>query len=96
MKNCLQAPSSADAASGMNREQKALFRQAQLAGLGIVVGGVGLATQRPWLPWIGLFIFMLGLIRFFLIRALIRRSRQWEDSSRETSASSQAPDSQSE
>lgn len=57
----------------MNQEQKALYRQAQLAGLGIVVGITGLAVDHPWLPWIGLFVFVLGLLRFFLIRGLIRR-----------------------
>lgn len=63
----------------MNQEQKALYAQAQLAGLGLVVAGVGFLTGHPWLPWIGGFILVFGLARFFLIRKLIQKSRESVD-----------------
>lgn len=60
----------------MNQEQKALYRQAQLAGLGLVIAAVGLFTGHAYLPWIGLFIFVFGLARCLLIRLLIRNVSQ--------------------
>lgn len=62
----------------MNQEQKALYRQAQLAGLGLVIAAVGLFAGHAMLPWIGLFVFVFGLARCILIRLLIRKTEAWQ------------------
>ena len=50
----------------MTREQKALFQQLQLAGLGLVIGLVGFFLDHDELVWIGLVVLAYGMIfRFF-------------------------------
>lgn len=55
----------------MSDRQKGLFRQLQLAGLGLVLAVVSLFIKEDALFWIGLGIFVFGLLRFMLIRKLI-------------------------
>ncbi|EOS60237.1 hypothetical protein C815_01617 [Firmicutes bacterium M10-2] len=55
----------------MNDEIKVLFRQLQLAGLGIVIGAVGLIADRKPIFYIGLGVLVFGIIRFFMIKKFI-------------------------
>lgn len=58
----------------MNQAQKALFRQLQLAGLGLILVVAGFFLKETAVCWIGAALFVYGLVRYFVIRALIRHN----------------------
>ena len=60
----------------MTREQKALFQQLQLAGLGLVIGLVGLFLDHDELVWIGLVVLAYGLIRTWFLAKIIQKAKE--------------------
>lgn len=62
----------------MSDEQKVIFKQLQLAGLGIVIGVFGLVVKHRALPWIGLTIFVFGIIRVIIIHKLVKHTKDDE------------------
>ncbi|WP_286209504.1 hypothetical protein [Dubosiella newyorkensis] len=57
----------------MNDEQKVLFKQLQLAGLGIVIGIFGLFAKHRAIFWIGIGVLVWGIARYLLIRHFLSR-----------------------
>ncbi|MFA1015669.1 hypothetical protein [Dubosiella newyorkensis] len=57
----------------MNDEQKVLFKQLQLAGLGIVIGAFGLFAKHRAIFWIGIGVLVWGIARYLLIRHFLSR-----------------------
>lgn len=55
----------------MSDEMKVLFRQLQLAGLGIVIGIVGLFADRREIFFIGTGVLVFGIIRFLILKKYI-------------------------
>ena len=55
----------------MNDKQKALFKQIQLAGLGIVIAVFGFFVNHTALMIIGAGVFIFGIARTILIKKLI-------------------------
>ena len=55
----------------MNDKQKALFKQIQLAGLGIVIEVFGFFVNHTALMIIGAGVFIFGIARTILIKKLI-------------------------
>lgn len=55
----------------MNDKQKVVFKQTQLAGLGIVVFVFGLLYQEKAISIVGIFILVFGLIRTYYIKKVI-------------------------
>lgn len=55
----------------MNDKQKALFKQIQLAGLGIVITVFGFFVNHTALMIIGAGVFIFGIARTILIKKLI-------------------------
>ncbi|WP_300920301.1 hypothetical protein [uncultured Dubosiella sp.] len=55
----------------MSDEMKVLFRQLQLAGLGIVIGIVGLFADRREIFFIGIGVLVFGIIRFLILKKYI-------------------------
>lgn len=55
----------------MNDKQKALFKQIQLAGLGIVIAVFGFFVNLTALMIIGAGVFIFGIARTILIKKLI-------------------------
>lgn len=58
---------------------KVLFRQLQLAGLGIVIGVVGLLADRKPIFYVGLGVLVFGIIRFFVIKKFIDNLHEDKD-----------------
>ena len=52
----------------MNDKQKAVFKQLQLAGLGIVIIVFGLLYQEKAISIVGIFILIFGLLRTYYIK----------------------------
>ncbi|WP_305151737.1 hypothetical protein [uncultured Dubosiella sp.] len=63
----------------MNDEMKVLFRQLQLAGLGIVIGAVGLLADRMPIFYIGIGVLLLGIARFVMLKKYIRDLNEKKD-----------------
>lgn len=59
----------------MTREQKALFQQLQLTGLGLVIGLVGFFLDHDELVWIGLVVLAYGLIRTWFLAKIIQKAK---------------------
>ena len=55
----------------MNHKQKVVFKQLQLAGLGIVVFVCGLLYQEKAISIIGIVILIFGLLRTYYIKKVI-------------------------
>lgn len=55
----------------MNDKQKALFKQLQLSGLGIVILVFGFIYKHKALMIIGVLVFVFGLLRTLLIKHFI-------------------------
>ncbi|WP_288522575.1 hypothetical protein [uncultured Holdemanella sp.] len=55
----------------MNDKQKVVFKQFQLAGLGIVVFVFGLLYQEKAISIIGIVILIFGLLRTYYIKKVI-------------------------
>ncbi len=47
----------------MSEKNKVLYKQAQIAGLGLIILIVGLVYQRKDLMGIGILFFLYGLVR---------------------------------
>lgn len=60
----------------MNQKQKAIYQQLQLAGLGIVIIIVGLLVKEKSLIWIGLAVFVYGLLRTIFIYKMIQKAEE--------------------
>lgn len=58
----------------MNPETKVLYRQLQLAGLGLVIAIVGALASNRTCIFIGLGFFLYGLLRTWLLARLIHKS----------------------
>lgn len=56
----------------MNDHQKVLFKQLQLAGLGLVIGFFGLLASNQAVFWIGIGVFVLGIIRFLILKKYLQ------------------------
>lgn len=54
----------------MNDQQKVLFKQIQLSGLGIVIGIFGFLYKHKALMIIGFLVFVFGILRYFMIKKL--------------------------
>ncbi|MCI6087226.1 hypothetical protein [Absicoccus porci] len=59
----------------MTREQKALFQQLQLTGLGLVIGLVGFFLNHDEMVWIGLAVLAYGLVRTWFIAKIIQKAK---------------------
>ena len=57
----------------MNDQQKALFKQLQLAGLGIVIAIFGFLVDHLALMIIGIGVFIFGILRTIVIKKLIKK-----------------------
>lgn len=57
----------------MNDKQKALFKQIQLAGLGVVIAVFGFFVKHIALMIIGAGVFIFGIARTILIKKLIEK-----------------------
>lgn len=55
----------------MTDKQKALFKQLQLAGLGIVIFIFGLLYKEKAISIVGVFIIVFGIIRTLFIKKII-------------------------
>lgn len=58
----------------MSPEQKVIYRQLQLAGLGIVIAMVGLFAKEKNMVWVGIGVFIFGGLRTLFIRAMIGKA----------------------
>ena len=54
----------------MNDKQKAVFKQLQLAGLGIVIIVFSLLYQEKAISIVGIFILIFGLLRTYYIKKI--------------------------
>ena len=61
----------------MNDKQKAVFKQLQLAGLGIVIIVFGLLYQEKAISIVGIFILIFGLLRTYYIKKIIDKLDEW-------------------
>lgn len=52
----------------MNPGQRVLLVQLQLAGLGLIIAAFGFFEDVPALCGVGAFVFLYGVIRFFLFK----------------------------
>ena len=57
----------------MNDKQKVVFKQLQLAGLGIVVFVLGFLYQEKVISIIGIVILIFGLLRTYYINKVIEK-----------------------
>lgn len=55
----------------MSDKQKALFKQIQLAGLGIVIAIFGFFVSHMALMIVGACVFIFGIVRTVMIKKLI-------------------------
>ena len=55
----------------MNYKQKVVFKQLQLAGLGIVVFVFGLLYQEKAISIVGIVVLIFGLLRTYYIKKVI-------------------------
>ena len=55
----------------MNDKQKVVFKQLQLAGLGIVIFVFGILYQQKAISIIGILILIFGLLRVYYIKKII-------------------------
>ena len=55
----------------MNDKQKVVFKQLQLAGLGVVVFVFGLLYQEKAIAMVGIGILIFGLLRTYYIRKVM-------------------------
>ena len=55
----------------MNDKQKVVFKQLQLAGLGVVVFVFGLLYQEKAISMVGIGILIFGLLRTYYIKKVI-------------------------
>jgi hypothetical protein len=62
----------------MQGEQRLLFNQLQLAGLGIVILIIGLIKSVQALVYVGVGVFVLGLIRFVIFKKYFSKSQEEE------------------
>lgn len=62
----------------MNDRQKLIFRQIQLAGLGVIVALFGIMNHKMNITLVGLFILLLGLIRMVLMIKLVKKIEEEE------------------
>lgn len=56
----------------MNQRQRVLFQALQLAGLGVVLLGFGWFEKIEAISLLGIFIFLFGLARFFMLKKLTK------------------------
>ena len=61
----------------MNDKQKVVFKQLQLAGLGVVVFVFGLLYQEKAISMVGIGILILGLLRTYYIKKVIDKLDEW-------------------
>lgn len=57
----------------MNQRQRILFQALQLAGLGAVLIGFGWLEKLQAISVLGIFIFLFGLARFFMLKKLTEK-----------------------
>lgn len=57
----------------MNDKQKVVFKQLQLAGLGVVVFVFGLLYREKAISIIGIVILIFGLLRTYYIKKVIEK-----------------------
>ena len=55
----------------MNDKQKVVFKQLQLAGLGVVIFIFGILYQQKAISIIGILILIFGLLRMYYIKKII-------------------------
>lgn len=58
----------------MSDEQRVLFKQLQLAGLGIVLILFGFFMQERNICFIGIGVAIFGTIRYFVIKRLLEKA----------------------
>lgn len=56
----------------MSDEQKVIYKQMQLAGLGLVLMGAGFLLNHSEVVWVGVFVLVLGIVRTILIKMLLK------------------------
>ena len=61
----------------MNDKQKVVFKQLQLAGLGVVVFVFGLLYQEKAISMVGIGILIFGLLRTYYIKKVIDKLDEW-------------------
>ena len=57
----------------MTDQQKVLFKQLQLAGLGIVIGIFGMFAKHKALMIIGAGVFVFGIVRAIVLKKIIKQ-----------------------
>ncbi len=60
----------------MSEKNKVLYKQAQIAGLGLIILIVGLVYQRKDLMGIGILFFLYGLVRSYLIWKVLKKAEE--------------------
>lgn len=55
----------------MNDKQKVLFKQLQLAGLGVVIGVFGFFAKHKALMIIGVCVLLFGIVRAIVLKKFI-------------------------
>lgn len=60
----------------MTKEKKVLYKQAQIAGLGLVIAIIGLIYQRIDVIGIGVVFFIYGLARTYFIWKILKRAEE--------------------
>lgn len=55
----------------MNDKQKVVFKQLQLAGLGVVIFIFGILYQQKAISIVGILILIFGLLRMYYIKKII-------------------------
>ncbi len=58
----------------MNDEQRVLFKQLQLAGLGVVLILFGFFAHQKNISYIGIGVAIFGVIRYFIIKSLLDKA----------------------
>lgn len=58
----------------MSDEQKVLFKQLQLAGLGIVLILFGLFMHEKNISFVGVGVLIFGIVRYFIIKQLLEKA----------------------
>ncbi len=60
----------------MTKEKKVLYKQAQIAGLGLVISIIGFIYQRMDVIGIGIAFFVYGLARTYFIWKILKRAEE--------------------
>ncbi len=60
----------------MSKQNKVLYKQAQIAGLGLIIFIVGIIYRRQDVMLIGILFFLYGLVRTYFIWKILKKAEE--------------------